>query len=297
MVRSSAGRGATRSSCPHASGDGPLTLFSLSMKTMLSPRVWGWSVECGRGGDYCHVVPTRVGMVRTARVPRARSGCCPHACGDGPTTRSPARPPARLSPRVWGWSGSSMVERRSPKLSPRVWGWSANRQRHQERFEVVPTRVGMVRRRSRTFRPSTSCPHASGDGPRHPAQPLHALLLSPREWGWTVWTERVIEQHVVVPTRVGMDRCRSAWCRRRWRCPHASGDGPRLAHQRPRPEVLSPRVWGWSERPRPGRLRDQVVPTRVGMVRRPSRPPPPHPRCPHASGDGPWPVYGVILPW
>src|SRR5437867_3413730 len=50
---------------------------------------------------------------------------------------------------------------------------------------------------------------------------------------------------------------------------------------------FSPRVWGWSAAARGARIRIEVFPTRVGMVRRHLAQNKAGERFPHACGDGP----------
>ena len=89
---------------PHACGDGPHSSNSRFTSTGFSPRVWGWSVSGFLRECPPHVLPTRVGMVRTWRSPRACCLCSPHACGDGPSLSAKQAHRFMFSPRVWGWS-------------------------------------------------------------------------------------------------------------------------------------------------------------------------------------------------
>src|ERR1019366_3700874 len=69
---------------PHARGDGPYGNTVEADKLVFSPRAWGWSVTQSAALNSNTVLPTRVGMVRTARWnPLAEIGS-PHARGDGP---------------------------------------------------------------------------------------------------------------------------------------------------------------------------------------------------------------------
>ena len=128
MVRSTRLTRRRTSSCPHARGDGPLGEAVTLLAAPLSPRAWGWSAGGERPLRRLHVVPTRVGMVRTSRRGRWAAGRCPHARGDGPACQMICCPNFKLSPRAWGWSAASR------SVMPLI--------------SVVPTRVGMVRRRA-----------------------------------------------------------------------------------------------------------------------------------------------------
>ena len=139
---------------------------------------------------------------------------------------------------------------------------------------VVPTHVGMDRYREGRVLCTRSSPHARGDGPG-------TLLASPA-------------MRFVVPTHVGMDR--RPW--RRWKkevgSPHARGDGPDILKAYPQVKC-SPHARGDG----PGFLPvhailPKVVPTHVGMDRRPFLPQHHKPRSPHARGDGPEVRHGHV---
>ncbi len=118
----------------------------------------------------------------------------------------------------------------------------------------------------------------------------------------------------VLPTRVGMVLLRRSECQHQRRSPHARGDGPQYAHWTnsdkpfsPRawgwsviaitPNSLgefSPRAWGWSGMRRAVAAFDEVLPTRVGMVRALSRQCSRSSSSPHARGDGP---HGTLGPF
>ena len=130
---------------PHARGGGPAPKQTASILTQSSPRTWGWTVQrqpCHRSGN---VVPTHVGGDRSATRPRPASRRRPHARGGGPEQRADAARWARSSPRTWGWTA-----RCNPPL---------------DESEVVPTHVGVDRRRIPPIRPNTRRPHARGGGP------------------------------------------------------------------------------------------------------------------------------------
>ncbi len=90
-----------------------------------SPRAWGWSELARVGVAVAAVLPTRVGMVRSAPPRASGSRCSPHARGDGPLVHARAHLQRLFSPRAWGWS----------ELRPQIIAT----------LLVLPTRVGMVR--------------------------------------------------------------------------------------------------------------------------------------------------------
>ena len=247
MVRSRRPRHDGERRSPHACGDGPHFRLFYFQHPSFSPRVWGWS---GRGGDNRappRVLPTRVGMVRCCDGCASTIVRSPHACGDGPRARGVAPDGHGFSPRVWGWSDRLGIA--------------------EPRGRVLPTRVGMVRRRMACTPGGPRSPHACGDGPLCLAAPDAIIMFSPRVWGWSENAYAVLCVQPVLPTRVGMVRRMSRSSRESSGSPHACGDGPRYPYVLEPPNVFSPRVWGWSDLHRARHRPQPVLPTRVGMVR------------------------------
>ena len=123
--------------------------------------------------------------------------------------------------------GTSQDQVTVAKFSPRPWGWSG-RPRCQQRSDSV-------------------FPHARGDGP----QPMAG------ECGCAK----------VFPTPVGMVRTGLNIRTGKGGFPHARGDGPQSKRLLALANLFSPRPWGWSAPRRFPRLRPEVFPTPVGMVR------------------------------
>ena len=72
------------SGCPHARGGVPPPTVTYFKLYRLSPRTWGCTGRAVRQKDHSGVVPTHVGVYRSARSgPGVRSGC-PHARGGVP---------------------------------------------------------------------------------------------------------------------------------------------------------------------------------------------------------------------
>ena len=143
--------------------------------------------------------------------------------------------------------------------------------------------------RSSKHFPVTCCcsPHPRGDGPFTFRELGTILEFSPPTWGWSVPAGTKGEPPAVLPTHVGMVREARPALVRAACSPHPRGDGPIRASLCQFPGVFSPPTWGWSGLiPNAGHAY-RVLPTHVGMVRRP----PPLPlliRCsPHPRGDGP----------
>src|ERR671922_166021 len=91
-------------------------------------------------------------------------------------------------------------------FSPRVWGWSGHSLVGGQHARVFPTRVGMVRFYVTWLSSLLSFPHACGDGPRVVSRAALACRFSPRVWGWSEYIGPADITDSVFPTRVGMVR-------------------------------------------------------------------------------------------
>ena len=151
--------------------------------------------------------------------------------------------------------------------SPREWGWTGYSPRSSVAPRVFPTRVGMDRCRAASCLPSCRVPHASGDGPIAIFSGELDNLCSPREWGWTVPVPDRLDERLVFPTRVGMDRSTTGQHSFGPGVPHASGDGPVTRSVLGTRPSCSPREWGWTHITGGLKLIGAVFPTRVGMDR------------------------------
>ncbi len=191
---------------PHARGGGPAQGPSRMGGCWSSPRTWGWTVRHAGPTGHRRVVPTHVGVDRVTRFPDRLSVGRPHARGGGPK-----------GAKTIGIGGAS---------SPRTWGWTGEDQMTADRTPVVPTHVGVDRRKSPPERASWGRPHARGGGPDRLGHLSVVHQSSPRTWGWTVETRSGAMASWVVPTHVGVDRT-LARCSRWSVCrPHARGGGP-----------------------------------------------------------------------
>ena len=267
MVRKSPRTRRPPSSSPHVRGDGPFTLNVLSVTLWFSPRAWGWSGHARHARGPGSVLPTCVGMVRGVHRQRRRRGGSPHVRGDGPFSRT--RP------------GVSIL------FSPRAWGWSAQKPPRYLPPRVLPTCVGMVWLWVVVVVALTGSPHVRGDGP--PCRPCCRCSrpFSPRAWGWSACSITHPLPGGVLPTCVGMVRSRARPSCPPPRSPHVRGDGPGRTLAGVAAARFSPRAWGWSGRSVPDGAAAGVLPTCVGMVRRPGTNGP-KPSCsPHVRGDGP----------
>ena len=162
-----------------------------------------------------------------------------------------------FSPRVWGWSGTPMrlLVPPIPSFSPRVWGWSRGPVARSGRCDLCssPPRVWGWSRICLCWYSMTS------------------LTFSPRVWGWSgqrhAWLDATVARF----------------------CPTACGDGPayRACLRQLWATAFSPRVWGWSAVALAAAPGEQVLPTRVGMVRAAAARRASVSGSPHACGDGP----------
>ncbi len=172
-------------------------------------------------------------------------------------------------------------------FSPPAWGWSDQGLVRRREFDVLPTRVGMVRTTSPVDEHPACSPHPRGDGPITTPWGSHTLVFSPPAWGWSVLGPPDGLEHLVLPTRVGMVRWASAATTGGPGSPHPRGDGPIAGNCVFGHTQFSPPAWGWSGSPRAVRMRAEVLPTRVGMVRSARRRSVRASRSPHPRGDGP----------
>ncbi len=165
MVRVGAAADVRATSSPHTRGDGPRVHTTLSARSTFSPHAWGWSALVQGIIRDVGVLPTRVGMVRAGPVPAPPRHGSPHTRGDGPAPVTFTKPLARFSPHAWGWSAQA-----GRVGLPRI---------------VLPTRVGMVRRRVRGPQPLRRSPHTRGDGPISWGREAPYEMFSPHAWGWS----------------------------------------------------------------------------------------------------------------
>ena len=113
---------------PHPRGDGPFPREEGFYPHEFSPPAWGWSWVIETFIVRRLVLPTRVGMVLATALVFAPANSSPHPRGDGPTTRCGIASESQFSPPAWGWSSALPNPLRLDA--------------------VLPTRVGMVRKRA-----------------------------------------------------------------------------------------------------------------------------------------------------
>ena len=70
----------------------------LDAETMFSPHPWGWPGKSFDGVEVEEVLPTRVGMVRSAGSNQKHEGRSPHTRGDGPVVMDTNVESKRFSP-------------------------------------------------------------------------------------------------------------------------------------------------------------------------------------------------------
>ena len=150
----------------------------------------------------------------------------PHPRGDGPCLTDIVPDASECSPPAWGWSGICLRSGIAPR--------------------VLPTRVGMVRAPSWGWLNGSCAPHPRGDGPYSSGNPPSIRQCSPPAWGWSVERETDYCVWIVLPTRVGMVRSRTAAAGRRYCAPHPRGDGPTYETKKGEVKECSPPAWGWS---------------------------------------------------
>src|SRR5690606_22555313 len=112
--------------------------------------------------------------------------------------------------------------------SPRAWGCTVNGTPKPAPDAVVPTRVGVYRRKRQDENAEGCRPHARGGVPWPCLRPSHLRQSSPRAWGCTEYGRVLRMVDVVVPTRVGVYRGGRAGGRGTGCRPHARGGVPEL---------------------------------------------------------------------
>ena len=251
---------------PHTRGGGPHPRQVAYRHPGFSPHAWGWTGWHARagpqlyrsphtrgGGPYtissalyiCCVLPTRVGVDRVGPDLGPPSGRSPHTRGGGPKRQIPRAGGKTFSPHAWGWT--------------------------------VPQRC---RRATRA-----GSPHTRGGGPRYKTGTNCNASFSPHAWGWTAVLAELTTDQKVLPTRVGVDRTVRPYPHRRDSSPHTRGGGPDVVKLEPIQPPFSPHAWGWTADLDARAGLHGVLPTRVGVDRRPSA----RARClrtfsPHAWG-------------
>jgi len=190
-----------------------------------------------------------VGVDRSPSLLTSGSTSRPHARGGGPV--------------------NNVLDTDDIESSPRAWGWTVAGDDEGLGVPVVPTRVGVDRRGSRTAATGAGRPHARGGGPSGSRSLRSLAPSSPRAWGWTG----------PAPARVEA----------RSRRPHARGGGPMGIATKAVNSPSSPRAWGWTVVDELVGPLEIVVPTRVGVDRRSSPRGRRRRRRPHARGGGPRP--------
>src|SRR5690606_9851392 len=111
-------------------------------------------------------------------------------------------------------------------FSPRAWGWTGYAWGTGQLQPVLPTRVGVDRSVRRVIVGRGGSPHARGGGPEADQSRPRPSAFSPRAWGWTALRNTQPRLLAVLPTRVGVDRPRSAGAGEMPSSPHARGGGP-----------------------------------------------------------------------
>ena len=132
-------------------------------------------------------------------------------------------------------------------------------------------------------------PHPRGDGPADESYRDLVTQFSPPAWGWSDEALTKAQRDQVLPTRVGMVRCRCPASSPAECSPHPRGDGPQSGQLGEQSGLFSPPAWGWSAIDATAMPVNAVLPTRVGMVRSVCVWVAPVTGSPHPRGDGPQP--------
>ena len=128
------------------------------------PRVWGYQRRTCGAAATCRFTPTRVGISVSVTVTSPGSEVHPHACGDIFVAVFQFSGVGGSPPRVWGYRGEYLINRRS--------------------YRFTPTRVGISYNWTARYHLRSVHPHACGDI-GSPFLLFVSLLGSPpRVWGY-----------------------------------------------------------------------------------------------------------------
>ncbi len=192
--------------CPHTRGGVPWVVCADNRRIELSPHTWGCSSVFTITTHSSPVVPTHVGVFRQKIHIIITWHSCPHTRGGVPSRCSSVADLKLLSPHTRGCSSTW-----------RNFGFPA---------EVVPTHVGVFRRRSRIVSLNRRCPHTRGGVPLSAEARPPGPSLSPHTWGCSVNGQPMSDDLNVVPTHVGVFRMHAGQEHAVRRCPHTRGGVP-----------------------------------------------------------------------
>ena len=168
---------------PHAYGD-KIGFASVIRKLLgSSPRVWGQDLTNFLKATRTRIIPTRMGTRRSAEHPTHTIRDHPHAYGD----------------KV----GYVFDKDGNVGSSPRVWGQACCCKSMNDRFWIIPTRMGT------SYQKTTNCtlirdhPHAYGDKKSKCLTRGSAKGSSPRVWGQAVANILHPKEVGIIPTRMG----------------------------------------------------------------------------------------------
>ena len=171
----------------------------------------------------------------------------PHACGD----KFEVLPLVSLS------LGSS----------PRVWGQDNMDTSTIVQIRIIPTRMGTSFCMCSKRQASRDHPHAYGDKLGFPIACCVAMGSSPRVWGQVSSDLYSIYGFGIIPTRMGtsrLPRCKNKLKRDH---PHAYGDKCSKRASLISARGSSPRVWGQENGNAEARVKEGIIPTRMGTSR------------------------------
>ena len=168
---------------PHAYGDKSLKSLTLPLMLGSSPRVWGQDLTNFLKATRTRIIPTRMGTRRSAEHPTHTIRDHPHAYGD----------------KV----GYVFDKDGNVGSSPRVWGQACCCKSMNDRFWIIPTRMGT------SYQKTTNCtlirdhPHAYGDKKHSLNRNCQYPGSSPRVWGQGFPRSAYNYCSRIIPTRMG----------------------------------------------------------------------------------------------
>ncbi len=234
---------------PHQRGGVPRGSRGTGYPAQSSPPAWGCSVGLIHDRRRSLVLPTSVGVFRSSPMYRTVGSCPPHQRGGVP--HAPSRTASR-------WPSS-----------PPAWGCSVVRLRRRAGHVVLPTSVGVFRQLARAPSPARCPPHQRGGVPPVAMARRGTVASSPPAWGCSDGIDSHVFEITVLPTSVGVFRCRAIILPVAVGPPHQRGGVPKIDRSAIPLPGSSPPAWGCSVHADQQEERHQVLPTSVGVFRSP----------------------------
>ena len=174
---------------PRSRGDGPLSVATVVVLSVVAPLARGWTLPWLQAGQRSLGCPARAGMDPHPGPDCRWLGRLPRSRGDGPQPIPPTPGAPEVAPLARGWT--------PPMRAPTVM------------LGGCPARAGMD--------PCSGCrcgrpiglPRSRGDGPSRASLTVSLMPVAPLARGWTPGLMAQVTVIAGCPARAGMDPCRT----------------------------------------------------------------------------------------